>query len=131
LGFENQKRAVMKSALQFVAAWIAVWCQVVVVAALPLDPPAARANTIVQAPICQFHAGKGQPAPARPADSGHDCAFCVMCQTPTGTIAAPATNEAPAPSQVVAVVRFAVAQPRAPPPFPAVAAQPRGPPTLI
>jgi len=121
----------MKSALQFVAAWIAVWCQVVVVAALPLEPPAGRANTIVQAPICQFHAQQGQPAPAQPAHTGHDCAFCVMCQTHAGTIALPATTPTLLPRQVVVAVRFADAQPRAPPPSPAVAAQPRGPPTLI
>ena len=118
----------MRSPFRFVAAWIAAWCQVVVVAALPLAAAATR--TIAQAPICQFHGEKEQPAPAQPSHSGHDCAFCVMCQTPAGTTALVATVPTVAPRQTVATVRFSDAQPRAPPASPIFAAHPRGPPAL-
>jgi len=120
----------MRSPLRFAAAWIAAWCQVVVVAALPLAAPVTAARTIAQAPICQYHGQKEQPAPAQPSHNSHDCAFCVMCQTPAGTTALVATGPTVAPRQTVATIRFSDAQPRAPPASPIFAAQPRGPPAL-
>jgi hypothetical protein len=120
----------MRSPLRFIAAWIAAWCQVVVVAALPLAAPATVAQTLAQAPICQFHGQKEAPAPAQPSHGNHDCAFCVMCQTPAGVTVLPAAGPTVAPRQTVALVRFSDAQPRAPPTPPVIAAQPRGPPAL-
>jgi hypothetical protein len=120
----------MRSPFRFVAAWIAAWCQVVVVAALPLPASTAHARTFALAPICQAHGQKEQPEPALPSHNGHDCALCVVCQTTATATALLVDAPALTPQRTVAVLRFSDAQPRAPPATPIVAAQPRGPPTL-
>jgi hypothetical protein len=102
---------------------------VIVVAAMPLGTVAASIDPF-SAPICHVDAGD-QQTPPQPAHDTHDCVLCVICQSHGAPVLLPLPAVAiPAPASA-ALVRFTFAQPRAPPAFPAIAAQPRGPPSLI
>jgi hypothetical protein len=121
---------VMKSAVSFTVCWLAAWCQIIVLAAMPLGPLAAGLDPLGSVPICHADADDGRPQPPPPIHGGHDCVLCVVCQSHGGSIALLAPQSALPRQHVLAVVRFAVAQPRAPPPAAIIAAQPRGPPSL-
>jgi len=121
----------MRSVIRFTLMWLAAWCQVLVVATMPLAPLAMAADPLGEIPIC--HAPKpadGQQTPS-PDHGQHDCALCVMCaqmHAPTAVLLSP--TPALPERQTVAIIRHHTAQPRAPPVRIAVAAQPRGPPSL-
>jgi hypothetical protein len=125
----------MRSAISFVASWLAAWCQVVVVAAMPLASVAvAAADPLGDVPICHagLEGGGGQQSPTQPGHSDHECVLCcALCMVHgwSAAILSPAPL-LPARASVV-VARVAAAQPRAPPVRVAFAAQPRGPPSLI
>jgi hypothetical protein len=120
----------MLSAVRFTVTWLAAWCQIIIVAAMPLGALGAGLDPLGAATICHAGADSGQPPPSQPTHSNHECVLCAICQTHGGPIAL----LSPAPSlpgrHVVAVVRLDAVQPRAPPPAPTIAAQPRGPPSL-
>lgn len=121
----------MKSVVRFTVMWLAAWCQVLVVATVPLAPLAMAAGPLGGMPICHAPdpAGSGQQTPS-PDHGQHDCALCVMCAQ---IHASSAALLSPSPSlperQAVAAVQHHTAQPRAPPVRVAFAAQPRGPPS--
>jgi hypothetical protein len=122
----------MKSAVRFTVIWLAAWCQIIAVAAMPLGPLVAGLDPLGDAPICHTDADDGQtPPPVPPIHGGHDCVLCVVCQSHGGPIVLLAPMPVLPRQHVVAVVRFVTAQPRAPPATPTFAAQPRGPPILI
>jgi hypothetical protein len=120
----------MRSVIRFTVMWLAAWCQVLVVATMPLAPLAMAADPLGDIPIC--HAAgpsdSGQRNPL-PEHGQHDCALCVMCQMH----GSPMALLSPAPSlpqrQTIAIVRHQTAQPRAPPFRAVLAAPPRGPPS--
>lgn len=119
----------MKSVIRFTLMWLAAWCQVLVVATMPLAPLAMAADPLGEVPIC--HAS--DPADGRhtplPDHGPHDCAPCVIC---CQMHASPMAVLSPTPQlpvlQSVAAIRNHTAQPRAPPFRAILAAQPRGPP---
>ena len=121
----------MKSVIRFTVMWLAAWCQVLVVAAVPLAPVAMAAGPLEGTPICHASdpADSGQQ-PASPGHGQHDCTLCVICCQAHGS---PAALLSPRPllpeRQSIAAVRHRTAQPLAPPVRIAAAAQPRGPPT--
>jgi hypothetical protein len=109
----------LKPTIGFAASLLAAWCQILLLA------------TISLAPLAIGDAGDATPpAQQKPAHPTHDCALCVFCLSH----AMPAALLSPAPAlperQSVATGRLAAAYPRAPPPRPVAAAQPRGPPSL-
>jgi hypothetical protein len=119
----------LKPTIGFAASLLAAWCQILLLATISLAPLAIGAGPAGDAPIC--HAGDATPpAQQKPAHPTHDCALCVFCLSH----AMPAALLSPAPAlperQSVATGRLAAAYPRAPPPRPVAAAQPRGPPSL-
>jgi hypothetical protein len=123
----------MRSVIHFASMWLAAWCQVLVVATMPLAPVAmAAADPLEDIPICHAsNPANGQQIPS-PEHGPHDCALCVMC---CQMHAAPAALLSPTPilpaTQAVAVIRHHTAQPRAPPFRAVLAAQPRGPPSSL
>jgi hypothetical protein len=124
---------VTRSAIRFAVTWLAVWCQVFVVATMPFVPLAMAADPLGDIPIC--HAADpgeaGRPSPS-PKHDQHDCALCVMCcqmHAPPVSLLPP-TSTLPV-QQAVAIIRHYAAQPRAPPIPTILAARPRGPPSLI
>jgi hypothetical protein len=121
----------MKSAVRFAVCWLAAWCQIVAVAAMPLGPLAAGLDSLGGVPLCHTDADGGQPQPPPPIHGAHDCVLCVVCQSHGGSIALLSAQSALPLQHVIAAMRFAVVQPRAPPPAGIIAAQPRGPPSLI
>jgi hypothetical protein len=109
----------------------AVWCQIVLVAAISLAPLPVVADSLGNIPICHADDGTrpGDHAPSQPA---HDCALCVLCVAHAVPLAVLApSSPVLAQRHFVVVARPVVAQPRAPPVRPVAAAQPRGPPSLI
>jgi hypothetical protein len=120
----------MKSAVRFTVMWLAAWCQVLVVATVPLAPIAMAAGPLDGIPICHAPdpADTGHQTPL-PDHGQHDCTLCVMC----AQLHAPAAVLTPSPllpeRQIVSSVRHHAAQPRAPPVRIVFAAQPRGPPS--
>jgi hypothetical protein len=120
----------MKSAVRFAVTWLAAWCQVVVVVAMPLDPLVASLDPLGGVPVCHAGAGNDQPSPSQPSHTGRDCVLCVVCQSHGGSFALVPPTPVPAQRNAVSPAHFATAQPRAPPPYPLLAAQPRGPPSL-
>jgi hypothetical protein len=125
----------MRSAISFVASWLAAWCQVVVVAAMPLASVAvAAADPLGSVPICHTggDGGSGQQSPPQPGHSDHECVLCCALCMAHGWSAAILSPPPGLPArQSVTPVRIIAAQPRAPPVRIAFAAQPRGPPSLI
>lgn len=122
----------MRSVIHFTLMWLAAWCQVVVVATMPLAPVAvAAADPLGDIPICHApNPADGQQDPS-PEHGQHDCALCVICcqmHAPPAALVSP-TLTLPA-AQTVAIIRHHIAQPRAPPFRAVLAAQPRGPPSL-
>ena len=122
---------VMMSAVRFAIVWLAAWCQIFMVATMPLETFAAGAVSLGSLPICHADADNRQPSPSVPSHTSHDCVLCVVCQSHSGSIALLPPTPVPALRRAVAPARFDIAQPRAPPPSPTIAAQPRGPPSLI
>jgi hypothetical protein len=120
----------VKSAIGFVAALFAVWCQIVLVAAISLALLPVAANPLGGIPIC--HADDGsQPADHAPGHPAHDCALCVLCVAHAVPLAVLVPSSPALPKRhFVAVARPVAAQPRAPPLRLIAAAQPRGPPSL-
>ena len=121
----------MRSVIRFTVMWLAAWCQVLVVATMPLTPLAMAAVPLGEVPIC--HAsdpadGKRTPSPDH---RQHDCTLCVICSQ---MHASPIALLSPAPHipvlRSVVVIRHHTVQPRAPPFRAVLAAQPRGPPRL-
>jgi hypothetical protein len=121
----------MRSAVRFAVAWLAVWCQVIVVAMMPAGMLAARLDPLGEVPICHAEADGGRPQPAPPTHAGHDCLACIICQSHGQSIALLSPTLTLPQDDVVVIAPFAAAQPRAPPPVATIAAQPRGPPSLI
>jgi hypothetical protein len=121
----------MQSVIRFAVTWLAAWCQVVGVATMPLGPLVAGLGPLGDVPICHADADNGQPNLPQPPHPGHACVLCTVCQSHGGSIALLAPASAVAHCRAVSVVRFVIAQPRAPPPPLRIAAQPRGPPSLI
>jgi hypothetical protein len=121
----------MKSAVRFTVIWLAAWCQVIAVAAVPFGTLVAGLDPLGNPPICHASADAGPPAPAPPARDGHDCVLCLVCQSHGGSVAMLAPPPMPMQRHAVAIARLDVAQPRAPPPATPIAAQPRGPPSPI
>jgi Protein of unknown function (DUF2946) len=117
------------SAIRLAVAWLAAWCQVLVVAVMPFGPMAQLAGGLERVPIC--HADNEQPDAPQPAHADHDCVLCAMCQLDSGPLVLLPQTTTLAARQNVAVVRFGAASIRAPPPQFSIAAQPRGPPSLI
>jgi hypothetical protein len=115
------------------ASWLAAWCQIVLVAAMPLGPLAIVADPLGNVPICHAEAngGSGQPAPTKPGHNGHVCVVCVLCQAHVWSVAILSPPPALSLRQSVVTVRLDAAVPRTPPVRPSAAAQPRGPPSLI
>jgi len=111
--------------------WLAAWCQILVVATMPLETFAAGPDLLGSVPICHADADNRQPSPSLPSSTSHDCVLCVVCQSHSGSIALLPPTPVPAPRRTGGLARFDIAQPRAPPPSPTNAAQPRGPPSLI
>ena len=123
----------MKLVFKFAIAWLAVWCQVVAVAAMPLGLLAPGVDPLGGVPICHANhdEGRGSPRPAQQPSDEHDCVLCVVCESQHAALALPAQQPVVAERQFIAYVRFEIAQPRAPPCTFVIAAQPRGPPSLI
>jgi hypothetical protein len=120
----------MKSAIGLFVSWLAAWCQVVMVAAIPLGPFIASSAPLGEVPIC--HAGADdQRAPSQPNHPQHDCILCAVCAAHGGAIGILSESPALPARQVVAVALLDSVQPRAPPVRGVFAAQPRGPPSLI
>lgn len=119
------------SAVRFAVVWLAAWCQIFMVATMPLETLAVGTDALGSVPICHADVDSPQPSPSVPSHTSHDCVLCVVCQSHSGSIALLPRTPLPAPRRTVALARFDVAQPRAPPPSPKIAAQPRGPPSLI
>jgi hypothetical protein len=120
----------MQPVVRFAVTWLAAWCQVILVATMPLGPLATGLGPLGDVPICHADADTGQPNPPQP-HPGHDCVLCAVCQLHGGSIALLALASVPTQRQAVSVARFEIAQPRAPPASLNIAAQPRGPPSLI
>src|SRR5579883_2855622 len=121
----------MRFAVRFALLWLAAWCQVIAVVAMPLGPVVLGGEPLDGVPICHAEAGHGQQAPPRPSHTGHDCLLCTVCQTHTGSVALlPPTSALPL-RQSVAVHVPDAPRARAPPYRTPSAAQPRGPPALI
>jgi hypothetical protein len=120
----------MKSAVSFALAWLAAWCQVVLVATMSWSALANAASVDV-VPICHTDAEPGQPQPTQPAHHGHDCVLCAICQSHGALVVLPANAATPASRNAASLAHFSTPQPRAPPLFKPLAAQPRGPPPLI
>jgi hypothetical protein len=116
--------------IRFALTWLAAWCQVIAIAALPLGWPAVAVDPLGNAPICHADADGEQPT-APPAHLGHDCVLCVICQSHAATLAILAPTPAIPHRQVIALGRWRGPQPRAPPRLVSGAAQPRGPPSLV
>ena len=119
------------SAVRFAVMWLAAWCQIFTVATMPLETFAAGLDPLGSVPICHADAGNQQPSPSVPSHTGHECVLCMLCQSHSGSIALLPPTPVPVLRRAVALARFDIAQPRAPPPSPTIAAQPRGPPSLI
>jgi hypothetical protein len=121
----------MRSAFAFAMAWLAAWCQVVLVVTMSWGALAAGLGALDGTPICHADAEQGQPQPAQPAHGAHDCVLCAVCQSHGAFVVVPASAATPRSRNAVALTHFVVAQPRAPPLRQPIAAQPRGPPSLI
>jgi hypothetical protein len=122
---------VMKSAVRFTVTWLAAWCQIIAVAAMPLGPLAAGLDPLAEVPICHADADGGQPRPSAPIRGRHDCAQCVLCVSHALPLALLSPLPALPDRRADLIVRLEAAQPRGPPVRLVAAAQPRGPPSLI
>jgi hypothetical protein len=121
----------MRSVIRFTLMWLAAWCQVLVVATMPLAPLAMAADPLGDAPICHAPDPADGQQPRSPEHGQHDCALCVICaQMHAPAAALPARTPILPVAPTVAVIRHYTAQPRAPPFRSILAAQPRGPPSL-
>ncbi len=120
----------MRPVIRFTMMWLAAWCQVLVVATMPLAPVAMAADALGDIPICHApNPADGQQSPS-PEHGQHDCTICVICcqmHAPAVALLSP-TLTLPV-TQTVTVIRHHTAQPRAPPFRAILAAQPRGPPS--
>jgi hypothetical protein len=120
----------LKPIIGFAASLLAVWCQVLLLAAISLAPLGAEAQPVGNPPICHTDRGS-QPAPHQPSHPAHNCVVCVVCvssASPLGTL--PPTPMLP-DRQSVAGALLKVTQPGTPPLQLVAAAQPRGPPSPI
>jgi hypothetical protein len=120
----------MKSAVAFAVAWVAAWCQVVLVATMSWSALAAGLDPLGDVPICHADAQQGQ-GPSQPTNDGHDCVLCAICQAHGPSAVAPASAATVPNRRTAALVDFDLPQQRAPPPLQLIAAQPRGPPSPI
>jgi hypothetical protein len=119
----------LKPAAGFAASFLAVWCQILLLATISLAPLDVSAGPVGSVPIC--HADDGtQPAQQKPDRPAHDCALCVICLSHAWPVAILAPTPQLPERQSVLPVRCAAAYPRAPPVRLVAAAQPRGPPPL-
>jgi Protein of unknown function (DUF2946) len=123
---------VMTSAIRFTASWFAAWCQVLLVALMPLGPITFATDALGDIPIC--HAGTtgntGHQTPSSPDHHQHDCVLCCVCQA-HGWAAALVSPAPVVPTlQAVTTANRIIHQARAPPFSGTLAAQPRGPPSL-
>ena len=74
----------------------------------------------------------GHSLRSEPGHPAHDCALCVICLSHASPLSHPAADGQRFPNgDPYAIVRLDAAYPRAPPVRLVVAAQPRGPPSLI
>ena len=121
----------MRSALRFTVTWLAAWCQVIAVAAMPFGPIAVGLDPLGNVPICHADADGGQLPPAPPTHGGYDCVLCVLCVSHASPLALLSPTPTLPDRHSVTVARLDAAQPRAPPARLVVAAQARGPPSLI
>jgi len=120
----------MKSAVAFALAWVAAWCQVVLVATMSWSALATSLDPLSDVPICHADAQQGQQ-PSHSPDDGHDCVLCAICQSHSPFAVVPVPALVVADPYPVARSYFSLPQQRAPPPLQPVAAQPRGPPSSI
>ena len=117
----------LKPTIGFAVSLLAVWCQVLLVAAISLAPLAINVDPIGGVPICHTDDGT-QPAQQKPDHPAHDCALCVLCLSHASPLAILAPTPQLPEHQPVATVRLATTYPRGPPFRIVAAAQPRGPP---
>lgn len=108
----------------------AVWCQVLLLAAIPLLPVGFGADAIRDMPICRSDGGT-QPAQPKPGHPAHDCASCVVCLSYAASMAILPPPPILPDRQFLAQLRRDAVRPRAPPVHLAIGALPRGPPSLI
>ena len=112
----------------FCASLFAVWCQVLLLAAIQLTQLGVEAQPIGNPAICHTDRGS-QPAQKQPSRPAHNCVVCVLCVSsalPLGTL--PPTPMLP-DRQSVAGAPLKLTQPGTPPLQLVAAAQPRGPPS--
>ncbi len=111
----------------FGASLFAVWCQVLLLATIPLTQRGVEAQPIGNPAICRG----SQPAQHQPSHPAHNCVVCVLCVSsalPLGTL--PPTPMLP-DRQSVAGAPLKLTQPGTPPLQLVAGAQPRGPPSAI
>ena len=118
----------LKPTVGFATSLFAVWCQILLLAAISLAPLAINADPIGSVPICHTDDGT-PPAQQKPDRPAHDCALCVLCLSHASPLAILAPTPQLPEHQPVATVRLAAAYPRGPPPRIVASAQPRGPPS--
>jgi DUF2946 family protein len=122
----------MRSVIRFTVVWLAAWCQVLVVATMPLAPLAMAADPLGDIPICHAPNPADGQQPSSPEHGQHECALCVVCcqmhASPMALL--PRMPSLPA-RHAIATIDYHTVQPRAPPFLAVFAAQPRGPPSLI
>ncbi len=120
----------LQPTLGFAASLLAVWCQILLLATMSLVPAAMADDPLGNIPVCHIHDGTSpaQPPPAQPA---HNCALCALCMAQAVLLAILPPTQALPEQQSVATTQPGMAQPHAPPVRRLVAAQPRGPPSLI
>jgi hypothetical protein len=119
----------MRSALAFAIAWLAAWCQVILVATLSWGALAACLDPLGGVSFCHADAQQGQQPRPQPKENEHVCLLCATCpmHSPSAVVPVPATTTQAQRS--AGLVHFATPLPRAPPPAPLIAAPPRGPPS--
>ena len=120
----------LKPLIGFATSLLAVWCQILLLATISLSPLAIGADPLRNVAICQTDDGT-QPAQQKPGHPAHDCALCVLCLSHASQVALVSPTPTLPEQQSVGIVRLDAAYPRAQPINLIVAAQPRGPPSLI
>jgi hypothetical protein len=122
----------LKATIGFAASLLAIWCQILFLAAISLSPLASGASPIGDVPICHTDDGtQTQPAPQKPNHPAHDCILCVLCLSHPSPLAILVPTPQLPGHQTVAAVRLGAVYARGPPISLVAAAQPRGPPSLI
>jgi hypothetical protein len=122
----------MISAIRFTASWLAAWCQVLLVALMPVGPMAFATDPLGETPICHVDTtgNTGHQTPLPPGHHQHDRVLCYVCQAHGWAAALISPPTVPPTLEVVAGTEHFIYQARGPPFRAVLAAQPRGPPSL-